>query len=53
MKQLEQCFLCGRKEREFLCKKFNQVAASGKFRHDHARKNILFVWHQSSVSVSY
>ena len=32
MKQVDRCFLCGKKGREFLCEKLNQVAASGSFR---------------------
>ena len=34
----------------FYAKKSSQVAASGRFRHDHAGKNISFVWDQSNVS---
>ena len=36
----------------FYAKKSNQVAASGRFRQDHAGKNIFFVWDQSDVSVN-
>ena len=29
----------------FYAKRSNQVAVLGRFRHDHARKNIPFVWY--------
>ena len=38
-------FYVARKNVNFSVKKSNQVTASGRFRHDHARKNIPFVWH--------
>ena len=50
-KQLEQCFVCGRKEREFYAKRFNQVAASGRLGTIiNEGKNISFVWDHSYVS---
>ena len=45
MKRLERCFCVAGKNVNFYAKKSSQVAASGRFRHDHARKSIRFVWH--------
>ena len=38
-------FCVAGKDVNFYTKKSNQVTASGRFRLDHARKNIPFVWH--------